>query len=129
MLLFYRILINLVLILSPIIILFRLIKKKEDPKRFFEKFGFPSKKRLSGKVIWFHGSSVGEILSIMPLIEKLEKNKKVKQILITSSTLSSSKVLEKYKFNKTTHQFFPIDSNIIVNKFLNYWKPSVVFFA
>ena len=128
MLLFYRILINLVLILSPIIILFRLIKKKEDPKRFFEKFGFPSKKRLSGKVIWFHGSSVGEILSIMPLIEKLEKNKKVKQILITSSTLSSSKVLEKYKFNKTTHQFFPIDSNIIVNKFLNYWKPSVVFF-
>ena len=52
MLLFYRILINLVLILSPIIILFRLIKKKEDPKRFFEKFGFPSKKRLSGKVIW-----------------------------------------------------------------------------
>ena len=83
---------------------------------------------MNGKVIWFHGSSVGEILSIMPLIEKLEKNKKVKQILITSSTLSSSKVLEKYKFNKTTHQFFPIDSNIIVNKFLNYLKPSVVFF-
>ena len=128
MLLFYRILINLVLVLSPIIILFRLIKKKEHPNRFLEKLGFPSKKRLSGKVIWFHGSSVGEILSIMPLIEKLEKNTKIKQILITSSTLSSSKVLEKYKFNKTTHQFFPIDSNIIINKFLNYWKPSVVFF-
>ena len=128
MLLFYRILINLVLVLSPIIILFRLIKKKEHPNRFLEKLGFPSKKRLSGKVIWFHGSSVGEILSIMPLIEKLEKNTKIKQILITSSTLSSSKVLEKYKFNKTTHQFFPIDSNIIINKFLNYWKPSIVFF-
>ena len=53
MLLFYRILINLVLVLSPIIILFRLIKKKEHPNRFLEKLGFPSKKRLSGKVIWF----------------------------------------------------------------------------
>ena len=105
MLLFYRILINLVLILSPIIILFRLIKKKEDPKRFFEKFGFPSKKRLSGKVIWFHGSSVGEILSSIPVIEKLEKKKDIKQILLTSNTLSSSKIIKKFKLNKTVHQF------------------------
>tara|TARA_B100000945_G_scaffold29262_1_gene20274 strand:- start:53 stop:1297 length:1245 start_codon:yes stop_codon:yes gene_type:complete len=128
MLLFYRILINLVLILSPIIILLRLIKKKENPNRFIEKFGFPSKKRMSGKVIWFHGSSVGEILSVMPLVEKLEQNPRIRQILITSSTLSSSKVLEKYKFNKTIHQFFPIDSNIVLNKFINYWRPSTVFF-
>ncbi len=129
MLFFYRILINLVLILSPIIILFRLLKKKEHPSRFLEKLGVPSKKKLPGKLVWFHGSSVGEVLSIMPLIEKLEKNSKIKQILITSSTLSSSKVLEKYKFNKTVHQFFPIDANIVINKFINYWKPSAVFFV
>ena len=129
MLFIYRILINLVLILSPIIILFRLIKKKEHPTRFLEKLGISSKKRMNGKVIWFHGSSVGEVLSIMPLIEKLEKNPKIKQIVITSSTLSSSKVLEKYKLNKTVHQFFPIDANLIIKKFLNYWKPSAVFFV
>ncbi len=129
MLFFYRILINLVLLLSPIIILFRIIKKKEHPTRFLEKLGISSKNRMQGKVIWFHGSSVGEVLSIMPLIERLEKNSKIKQIVITSSTLSSSKVLEKYKLNKTVHQFFPIDANLIIKKFLNYWKPTVVFFV
>ena len=79
-------------------------------------------------MIWFHGSSVGEILSIIPLIEKLEKKKSVNQILVTSSTLSSSKVLSKFKLKKTIHQFFPIDSYSLTKKFLNYWKPSIAIF-
>ena len=61
MLLIYRLLINLIFILSPIIIFFRLIKKKEDIRRFKEKLGFFSEKRGLGKIIWFHGASVGEI--------------------------------------------------------------------
>jgi len=89
---------------------------------------FFSKKRLSGKILWFHGSSVGEILSVIPLIERLEKNKNIKKILITSNTLSSSKVLSKFKLKKTIHQFFPIDSNLLTKKFLKYWKPSIAIF-
>ena len=88
----YRILLNLILIFSPIIILVRLLKKKEHIFRFREKFSFYSKKRFKGKLIWIHGASVGEILSVVPLIEKLESNKKIKQILVTSNTLSSSKL-------------------------------------
>jgi len=128
MIIVYRLLINLVLILSPLIILFRLIKGKEHFFRFKEKFCFFSKKRLRGKLIWFHGASVGEILSIIPLVEKLEKNKKISQILITSNTLSSSKVLSNLKLKKTTHQFFPIDTNHHAHKFLEYWKPSLAIF-
>ena len=124
----YNILINLILLISPIIILARLIKKKEDKFRFKEKFCFFSKKRFSGKILWFHGSSVGEILSVIPLIERLEKNKNIKKILITSNTLSSSKVLSKFKLKKTIHQFFPIDSNFLTKKFLNYWNPSMAIF-
>ena len=62
MILIYRVLINLIFIISPLVIIFRLIKKKEDFKRFKEKFCLFSKKRGKGKLIWFHGSSVGEIL-------------------------------------------------------------------
>ena len=128
MLFFYRILINFVILISPIIIIIRLIKNKESFIRFKEKFCFFSKMRSNGKVIWFHGASVGELLSIVPLLEKLEKNKSIKQILITSNTLSSSKIIEKIKLKKIVHQFFPIDTNFLSKKFLNYWRPSFVFF-
>ena len=124
----YRILTNLILILSPLIIFIRLLKKKEHPFRYKEKFGFYTKKKIKGKLIWFHGASVGEILSVIPLIEKLEKNKKIKQILLTSNTVSSSKIFSNLKLKKTIHQFFPIDTNYHTQKFLNYWQPSVSIF-
>tara|TARA_A100001015_G_scaffold299401_1_gene383420 strand:- start:8228 stop:9463 length:1236 start_codon:yes stop_codon:yes gene_type:complete len=129
MLFLYRILINFIFLLSPIIIIYRLVKKKEDFKRFGEKFCFFSKKNINGKLIWFHGASVGELQSIIPLLERFENNKKIKKILVTSNTLSSSKILEKLKFKKVIHQFFPIDTNFHSRKFLNYWKPSLAFFV
>jgi 3-deoxy-D-manno-octulosonic-acid transferase len=128
MLFIYRIIINLITLISPIIILLRLIKKKEDSKRFKEKFCFFSKKKMKGKLIWFHGASVGEILSVIPLIEKLEKQKEIKQILITSNTLSSSKIISNLKLKKVLHQFFPIDTNYHTQKFLKYWRPSAAIF-
>ena len=128
MIIFYRILINLILLISPIIILIRIIKKKEHPIRFKEKFCFFSKKKIKKKLIWFHGASVGEILSVIPLVEKLEKEKNIHQILITSNTLSSSKIINNLKLKKTIHQFFPIDNNYFTKKFLEFWKPSISIF-
>ena len=128
MLFIYRILINLVLILSPIIVIIRLIKQKESLSRFKEKFCFFTKKRENGNVLWFHGASVGELQSIVPLIEILEKKKEIKKILITSNTLSSSKVIQKLKLKKVVHQFYPIDTVYLTKKFLDYWKPSSAFF-
>ena len=124
----YKILINLVFFFSPIIIIFRIFKGKEDTSRFKEKVGIFSKKRNKGKLIWFHGASVGEIQSIIPLLERFEKNKEIRQILVTSNTVSSSFIIKNLKFKKTIHQFFPIDCNFISKKFLNYWKPTKAFF-
>ncbi len=125
----YSFLVYIVIILSPLIILYRMLKKKENPRRFFEKFSLRKQKRREGKLIWFHCSSVGEFLSIVPLIQELEKIKNIKQILVTTSTLSSSKIFEKFRFKKTLHQFYPLDNVHIVNNFLNYWMPSAVIFV
>ena len=129
MLFLYRIFINIVIFFSPLIILIRILKGKEDPSRYKEKFSFFSKRKKKGKLIWFHGASVGEILSIVPLIQELEKNKDIGQILVTSNTLSSSKIFISLKLKKTIHQFYPIDHTYFVNKFLKYWSPSVAIFV
>ena len=125
----YNFLVYIVILFSPLIISYRIFKKKENPKRFLEKFSLQKEKRKVGKLIWFHCSSVGELFSIVPLVQELEKTKNLKQILVTTSTLSSSKIFEKFKFKKTLHQFYPLDNIYIINNFLNYWKPSSVIFV
>ena len=125
----YQIILSFLLLISPFIIFFRIFKKKEDNKRFIEKFSFPTRKRRIGKLIWFHGASVGEILSIIPLIKNYEKKKFINQILVTSSTLSSLKIISKFKFKKVTHQFYPVDYFFFTNNFLNYWKPNLAIFV
>ena len=114
----YQLFISILLIFSPLIILYRILKNKEDKFRVKEKFCLPSKLRGSGKLIWFHGSSVGEIMSIIPIIKRYDKDKSINKILITSSTLSSSKILSKIKFKKTVHQFYTIDHFVFSNKFI-----------
>jgi len=124
----YEVLGLIFIIFSPIIFLIRIFLGKEDPKRFLEKFCIYSKKFKIKKTIWLHGSSVGEILSVIPIINTLEKNKNIKKIILSSSTTSSALIFSKYKFKKTTHVYFPIDTNYLSNKFIKYWKPQVAFF-
>ena len=125
----YNFLVYIVILFSPLIISYRIFKKKENPRRFLEKFSINKKKRKEGKLIWFHCSSVGEFLSIIPLIHEFEKTRNIKQILVTTSTLSSSRIFEKFRFKKTLHQFYPLDNILIINNFLNYWDPSSVIFV
>jgi len=114
----------------PIYLYFRKLKKKEDSKRYKEKLSKINIARDEGFLIWFHVASVGEAMSILPLIESCIQEKKINKILITSITLSSGKILEK-RFNqnpKVIHQFLPLDVPILTNKFLEHWKPNLSIF-
>ena len=123
-------LLNLILLIfSPLIFLTRYFLGKEDKKRFKEKFCLFSKRNNSEETIWIHGASVGEILSIIPIIKELEKDKNVKKILLTSSTTSSASVVLKFKFKKTVHQYYPLDINFLTKFFINYWKPKIAIFV
>ena len=115
-----------------IIIFFRRFLNKEDKKRFKEKISindpfFPKNK----KIIWIHAASIGETNSVFPLISKLIKDNKNIFILLTSTTLSSSQLIERKKFNKNNfqHRFFPLDVQFLVKKFINHWKPELVIFV
>ena len=124
----YEFIFLIFIIFSPIIFLLRIISGKEDPKRFLEKFCLYSNNHSINQTVWLHGASIGEITSIIPIVEAFEKNKKIKKILLTSSTTSSASVIKKYKFKKTIHVFFPIDTNYLTNKFIRYWKPQIALF-
>ena len=125
----YNLILFLLILISPIIILIRIFLGKEDQSRFKEKYGFLPKNNKSNETIWIHGASVGEILSIIPIVKKLEKDKKIKRILITSSTTSSSHILSKFRFKKTFHQFYPFDLNILTKQFIDHWKPKLAIFV
>ena len=87
MYLVYNIFLFIVFLFSPIIFLVRMFNGKEDPIRFKEKLCIYSRKN-NLKSIWFHAVSVGELMSIIPVLKILEKNKKIDQIIVTTSTIS-----------------------------------------
>ena len=129
MFIIYNFFLSLVIFISPLIILIRIFLGKEDQNRFKEKYGFLAKNNNNNEIIWIHGASVGEILSIIPIIKKFEEDKKIKKILITSSTTSSSLILSKFRFKKTVHQFYPFDLNFLTKHFINHWKPKLAIFV
>ena len=127
----YRFLTSFFLIFAPLYLKYRLIKKKEDKSRFREKLSFIKIPRGDGFLVWFHAASVGETLSILPIIHALEKNTKINKILITTITITAANILEK-KLNqskKIIHQFLPFDTNKYTEKFLNHWSPNLSIFV
>ena len=115
---------------APIYLYFRKIRKKEDSISYKEKLSKIEISREEGFLIWFHVASVGEAMSILPLIESCMEEKKINKILLTSITLSSGKILKK-RFNqnaKVIHQFLPLDISVWTSKFLKHWKPNLSIF-
>jgi len=125
---FYAILTNLAVLISPLIFIYRILKGKEDPKRFQEKIGIYSKKKIKNN-IWIHAASIGELMSVIPIINKLENNKKIKSIIVTTTTNSSAKIFSKLRFKKTFHIYFPLDNNFLTKRFINYWQPQTAIFV
>ena len=97
----YKFLTYLFYPLAPIYLFFRKLNNKEHPERYKEKMSLIKIERENGFLIWFHVASVGEAMSILPLIEYFEKEKNINKILITTITLSSANVLvNKFSSNK-----------------------------
>ena len=101
----------------------RLKKGKEHPERFSERLGIAAKVRPEGVVIWMHGASVGEAVSLLPLISVLRKDYPAFHILMTTGTITSANLMEKRLPDGVIHQFVPVDRLPYVRRFLDHWKP------
>ena len=111
----------------PVIIcnlILRLIYKKEDNKRYFERFGV-SKIKLenSKKTIWLHAASVGEFKSSDLIISKYHKKF---NLLVTTTTKSSAEYIDKFYSDKVLHQYIPYDVPFWCSRFVSFWKPNLV---
>ena len=115
-------------LLDPIYFIYQLIsvlRGKENPKRLLERWVTKQIKRPSGKLIWLHAASVGESLSLLPLIEKIIADDPKINILITSTTKTSAEILEKISEPQIIHQMASYDTFFVSKRFLKYWEPDL----
>lgn len=121
--------------LEPALILhmwFRVARQKEDPRRNGERFGKSSIPRPQGLVLWYHAASLGETISIWPLILKMRKQFPEAHVLLTTGTLSSAELVARYQVENgdwLIHQFRPIDHPRFTKRFIDHWRPDAIFFV
>ncbi len=103
----------------------RLRAGKEDPNRFEERKGVASCRRPQGPLIWIHAASVGESLSMISLIDRLTRERPEIEILMTSGTVSSARLLHNRLPETVIHQYIPVDRVPWVKRFLDHWNPDL----
>ena len=125
MLFLYKLLTNLGEPLIRLYLLYRRLHGKEPNKRFRERLGIANKERPSGFLIWLHGASVGEAISMLPVINQLKIEYPIANFLVTTGTVTSSKILQSKLPNGIIHQFIPVDRLFGVQRFLDHWNPEI----
>ncbi len=107
----------------------RVRRGKEDPTRLGERLGRASMSRPDGPLIWLHAVSVGESVSMLPLIARLGAERPDHAILVTSGTRTSAELLAGRLPKGVIHQYAPIDAPGPVAAFLDHWRPTIGVFV
>lgn len=105
----------------------RLKRGKEIPERVRERRGVATLPRPAGPLVWLHGASVGELNSVLPLIERLHA--RGLDLLVTSGTVTSAQVAAQRLPHGIAHQFVPFDIPDYVGRFLDHWRPQLALFV
>ena len=107
----------------------RMARGKEDSGRFKERLGHASLHRPEGKLLWMHAASVGESLSLLPLITWVTENRSGWSVLVTTGTVTSARLMAERLPDGACHQFIPVDCRPYVHRFLSHWRPDMVLWA
>jgi 3-deoxy-D-manno-octulosonic-acid transferase len=125
----YRALTSLARPLVPLLLKRRERQGKEEAARRPERLGVASAPRPAGQLAWFHAASVGETLSILPLMAALAEERQGLSFLLTTGTVTSAALARDRLGPRAVHQYAPLDVPQYVRRFLEHWRPDLGVFA
>ncbi|HEY1940523.1 MAG TPA: 3-deoxy-D-manno-octulosonic acid transferase [Roseiarcus sp.] len=123
----YRFATRLATPLTGVLLSLRLNKAKEDPLRIDERRGIAGLTRPEGPLVWLHGASVGEALSLLPLIDRITQSGRF--ALVTTGTVTSARLLAQRLPPGGLHQYAPLDAPSFMRRFFDHWRPDVALIA
>lgn len=121
----YRALTSAVSPFMPLYLARRQRRGKEDAARLPERFGVALLPRPEGPLLWVHAASVGEANSALPLLEEIKRTLPEQNIMLTTGTVTSARLMKQRLPAGVIHQFVPIDTPHAVARFLAHWKPTL----
>lgn len=121
----YRMMTRAMAPVAPMLLRRRTARGKEDPARIGERLGLASRPRPPGRLVWFHAASIGESLSILPLVERLLAVAPDVSVLVTTGTVTSAKLMAERLPPRAVHQFVPLDHPDYCERFLESWRPDL----
>lgn len=126
------------LVLSPLLallVLYRRAVGREDATRFGERLGRASVARPAGPLVWLHGASVGEVNSMLPVLNHLRTLRPDIHLLLTTGTRTGMRMLEQHQKSlaaagagQVVCQYVPLDVAPAVARFFDFWNPNLSVF-
>lgn len=115
--------------LAPWLLRARARRGREDLQRLGERLGHAGRGRPEGRLVWLHAVSVGEGLSVLPLVEQFRASRPDLAILVTSGTRASAEILGRRLPDEVIHQYAPVDTPGAVRRFIQHWRPDLAVFV
>jgi 3-deoxy-D-manno-octulosonic-acid transferase len=112
----------------------RAARGKEIGARLPERRGLDRTPRPGGALIWLHAASVGETLSVLPVLAQLAERAPEVTTLLTTGTVTSARLLtarlpELGLDGRVLHRFVPLDVPAWAARFLDHWRPDAAAFV
>ena len=118
----------LLIALSPLLaayILGQSIRAK-SPRYFRQRLGF-GYNQLPENSLWFHCASVGEVITLLPLLKDLHRKNPALKFIITSNTVTGGKIITQQNLDYLFHSYLPFDWVSAIKRFINKTKPASLF--
>ncbi len=112
----------------------RVRRGKEIAARLAEREGIDATPRPAGRLLWLHAASVGESVSVLPVLSALAEADAAVAVLMTTGTVTSAEMLarrlpELGLDDRVIHRFVPLDVPRWAGRFLDHWRPDAAAFV